>query len=200
MNCMIRHSPPAINGEGVPEEAGRILPKTKAGTRVEGALARTITRTTMASRAKGRAEGSWVHMCLKGATQSTDGMARIRVYAKTADGKRTPMIGLIPQESLDQVKERMLAAYQSGVKHVHLEARVKELQTTDVIVEAGTDPIPARKMILGIRVRGGAPRASELESSLMELILDAERVRESALKSGERAPERERSQIELSDA
>lgn len=118
---------------------------------------------------------------------STEGLARVRVHVRAGKGKRVPMVGLLPKEALTELRARLSAAFRATGNEWRIEARVKTLESVDVRLAPGDALRQGRRLILGMSVREGAPRASELASGFEELILEAERIKAQAGKIAETA-------------
>ena len=116
------------------------------------------------------------------AVASVEGMVRVRVYLRTGKGKKVPMLGYLPPESLAAIRERFRAKALSGGRRCHLTARLKELDAMEVSTGKGGETLQARKLLLGVTVREGPQRQQILREELSELIFEAERIKESSLK------------------
>jgi hypothetical protein len=118
---------------------------------------------------------------------SAEGMARIRVYTRTGNGRRVAMVGLIPREALEEIRRKWLAASRSGAGRTKLSARVKRLEIVQVDERGDGKIVAGRKVLLGVSVKREPPkpaaptskplsRSRILQRELEELALIAERV------------------------
>ena len=110
------------------------------------------------------------------AVASVEGMVRVRVYLRTGKGKKVPMLGYLPSDSLAVIRERFREKARSGGRRCHVTARLKELDAMEVSTAGGEETLQARKLLLGLTVREGPSRHQILREELGELILEAERI------------------------
>lgn len=112
------------------------------------------------------------------------------------------MVGLIPRETLEEIRSRLVAASGSGARRCRLAARVKKLEVVQVSVRGGAEVVKGRRLLLGVSIRADEPlsrgsgpsgfaarssvragsRTRVVERELAELVLEADRIKNASPK------------------
>jgi hypothetical protein len=109
-------------------------------------------------------------------------MVRVRVYLRSGNGKKVPMLGYLLPASLVAIRDRFRAKAGPGGRRCHVTARLKQLDAMEVSTGTGGKTLPARKLLLGLTVREGPQRQQVLREGLGELFREAERIKEASQK------------------
>ena len=94
-----------------------------------------------------------------GAPGGAEGMERIRVRARTLDGKDVSMVGLLPREVLEDLKARIARLQSETGKHYHLEAHLKPEAAAEVRGGRELEGRRGLKVVVGVAIKEDAEEA-----------------------------------------
>ena len=94
----------------------------------------------------------------------TEGMERIRVRARTLDGKAVSMVGLLPRNVLEDLKARIACLESRTGRHYHLEAHLKSEAAVEVRGGQELEGRRGLKVVVGVAIKEDAQTAEHLHT------------------------------------